>query len=57
MLHYFSDERIFAAANTRLGLYKRSIGDVVNYLLSPEILAMRKEDKPGMVNPLEYYLR
>ena len=57
MLHYFSDERIFAVGNTRLGLYKWSNGNVVDYLLSPEMLAMRKGDKPGTVNPLEYYLR
>lgn len=39
------------------GIVQASIGDVVNYLLSPEILAMRKGDRPGMVNLLEYYLR
>ena len=55
--YHFSDERIFAVANTRLGLYKQSNGDVVNYLLSPEILAIKKGDRPGLVNPLEYYLR
>lgn len=55
--YHFSDERIFAVANSRLGLYKQSNGDVVNYLLSPEILAIRKGDRHGLVNPLEYYLR
>ena len=55
--YHFSDERIFAVANTRQGLYKQSNGDVVNYLLSAEILAIRKGDRPGLVNPLEYYLR
>ena len=55
--YHFSDERIFAVANTRLGLYKQSNGDVINYLLSPEILAIKKGDRPGLVNPLEYYLR
>ena len=44
-------------ANTRLGLYKQSNGDVVNYLLSPTILAIRKGDRPGLANPLVYYLR
>ena len=51
-------ERIFAVANTRLGLYKQSNGDVVNFILSPKLLTQNtKEGKPGLVNPLEYYLR
>ena len=51
-----SDEEIFKVANSRLGWYRRSGMYVVNYLLSPKILAIRKKDRPGLVNPLEYYL-
>ena len=29
----FSDDEIFKVANSRLGLYRRSAGDVMNYLL------------------------
>jgi hypothetical protein len=31
----------------------------VNFLISPEILAMpnKKENRPGLVDPLAYYLR
>lgn len=32
----FSDEDIHKTANTRLGLYKRCTGNVINYLLSPQ---------------------
>ena len=53
----FSDEQIYTVANSRLGWYKRASGNVMNFLLNPEILAIRKGDRPGLVNPLEYYLR
>lgn len=52
----FSDEKIYAVANTRLGLYKQANGNVVNFLLNDKILAMKKEGRPGLVNPLTYYL-
>jgi len=44
-------------ANSRLGWYKRANGNVVNFLLNPQILAMKKGERLGLVNPLEYYLR
>ena len=50
-------EWIYAVANSRLGWYKRANGSTVNYLLSPKVLAIRKGDRPGLVNPLGYYLR
>ncbi len=53
----FSDEEIYACANTRLGLYRQCGMKTINYLMSPEVLAIGKADKPGLVNPLEYYLR
>ena len=42
----------------RLGLYRRCSMDVVNYLLSPKVLerANKKEGRPALVNPLNYYL-
>lgn len=52
----FSDEDIHKVANTRLGWYRRSTGHVVNYLLSPKVLGIKKADRPGLVDPLEYYL-
>ena len=52
----FTDEDIHKTANTRLGLYKRSTGHVINYLLSPKVLGIKKADRPGLVDPLNYYL-
>ena len=53
-----SDEDIYKVANSRLGLYRRC-GEVVNFLLSPKVLALpnKKENRPGLVDPLTYYLR
>lgn len=53
----FGEEEIFAVANTRLGLYRQSNGKTVNYILSPKVLAMGKGDRPGLIDPLAYYLR
>lgn len=52
----FSKKDIYKCANTRLGWYRRSGMDVVNYLLSPEVLAIGKADRPGLIHPLNYYL-
>lgn len=52
----FSDEDIFKVANSRLGWYRRCGMDVVNYILNPKVLAIKKKDRPGLVNPLDYYL-
>ena len=54
----FDDESIYKVANSRLGWYRRSGMDVVNYLLSPKVLeiANKKKGRPGLVNPLNYYL-
>ena len=54
----FTDEDTYKVANSRLGWYRRSGMDVVNYALSPKVLALpsRKTGRPGLANPLEYYL-
>ena len=56
--HGFSDEDIYKVANSRLGLYARANGDVVNYILNPTILSYTNKKKgiTGLVNPLDYYL-
>ncbi|MBP2057129.1 group II intron reverse transcriptase/maturase [Lactobacillus colini] len=51
----FSEEDIHKTANTRLGWYRRATGNVINYLLSPKVLEIKKADRPGLVDPLEYY--
>ena len=55
--YHFTDEQIYSVANSRLGWYRRAAGRVSSFLLNAEILAIRKGDRPGLVNPLEYYLR
>lgn len=52
----FSDEQIYATANTRLGLYRQCGMKTVNFILSTKVLATEKGDRPGLVNPLKYYL-
>lgn len=54
----FSDEDIFKVANTRLGWYRMCGMNVVNYILSPQVLAKAnyKRERPGLINPLNYYL-
>ena len=54
---HFSEEEIYKCANTRLGWYKRSAMNVVNFILSPKVLAIKNGERPGLVNPLEYYLK
>ena len=53
-----TDEDIYKAANSRLGLYHRCGMNVVNFLLSAKVLALpnKKENRPGLVDPLAYYL-
>ncbi len=50
-----TDERIYSTANTRLGLYRQANGNTIKFLLSPKVLSMKSKDRPGLINPLEYY--
>ena len=50
------EEEIYKVANSRLGWYRRSAGYVVNYTLSPNILGTATKSRPGLVDPLAYYL-
>lgn len=52
----FDEEDIYKVANSRLGWYKRCSMNVVNFILNPEILSIKTKERPGLVNPLEYYL-
>lgn len=53
----FNHEDIFKVANSRLGLYRKSGMNVVNYILNPKLLETKIKDRPALVNPLSYYLR
>ena len=54
-----TDVDICKVAYSRLGLYRRCGMHVVNYLLSQKVLSLpnKKENRPGLVDPLAYYLR
>ncbi len=51
-----TDEDIRKVSGSRLGWYRRCGWKTVNFLLSPKVLSIKRADRPGLVNPLEYYL-
>ena len=53
----FNHEAIYKVANSRLGWYKRSGMDIVNFILSPKLLETKIKDGACLLNPLQYYLR
>ena len=53
----FNHEAIYKVANSRLGWYRRCGMNVVNFILSPELLETKVKDGAGLLNPLQYYLR
>ncbi|ODM24801.1 hypothetical protein [Acetivibrio mesophilus] len=53
----FNEENIFKVANSRLGWYKRCSMNIVNFILSPDLLETKIKDGAGSLNPLNYYLR
>ena len=52
----FTDEELLKVANARLGWYRRSGMYVVNFALNPQILGRKTKGRPGLVDPLSYYL-
>ena len=54
-----TDEDIRKVSGSRLGWYRRCGMRSANYLLSPKVLAIpnKKENRPGLIDPLAYYLR
>lgn len=53
---HFTNEEIFKVANSRLGWYRQCGMYVVNFALNPEILGRKTKERPGLINPLAYYL-
>ena len=49
-------EDIHKVANSRLGWYRRSGMNVVNFIISKDLLENRIKDGAGLLNPLSYYL-
>lgn len=52
----FDNEAIYKVANSRLGWYRRSGMNVVNFIISNDLLENRIKDGAGLLNPLSYYL-
>ena len=52
----FTEEEIFIAANNRKGWYKKAAHYVVNFAITPNLLGRKTKDRPGLVDPLAYYL-
>ena len=52
----FSHEEIFKVANSRLGWYRRCGMNIVNFIISKDLLENRIKDGAGLLNPLSYYL-
>ena len=50
-------KRIYKVANSRLGWYKKSGMNVVNFIISIDLLENRIKGGAGLLNPLSYYLR
>ncbi len=53
-----SPERIKGVANARQGWYRKAKLPIVSFLISPGILSLpnKKENRPGLIDPLAYYL-
>ena len=51
-----NQEKIFKVANSRRGWYRRCGMNVVNYIVSKDLLENRIKDGANLLNPLSYYL-
>ena len=51
-----NQEEIFKVANSRLGWYRRCGMNVVNFIISKDLLENRIKDGANLLNPLSYYL-
>ena len=50
------EKRLLGVANARQGWYRMATIRDINFLLNPTILSMKTKDRPGLVDPLAYYL-
>jgi group II intron reverse transcriptase/maturase len=48
----FDNEAIYKVANSRLGWYRRSAMNVVNFIISPDLPENKIKDGAGLLNPL-----
>jgi group II intron reverse transcriptase/maturase len=52
----FEKKRLLNVANARQGWYRMATIRDINFLLNPEILGRKTKDRPGLIDPLAYYL-
>ena len=52
----FEEARLWKIANARQGWYRRANIREINLLLNPKILGTDTKSRPGLVDPLQYYL-
>lgn len=52
----FEEARLENIANARQGWYRMAKIKEINFLLSPKILGTDAKSRPGLVDPLQYYL-
>lgn len=53
----FKRDDIYKVANSKLGWYRRSGMNVVNFIISKDLLENRIKDGAGLLYPLDYYLK
>ena len=51
-----TQEEVFKVANSRFGWYRRCGMNVVNFIISKDLLENRIKDGANLLNPLSYYL-
>ena len=52
----FTEKEIYVAAYSNKGPYRRANHPIVRLSICPKLLSKAKKDRPGLINPLEYYL-
>lgn len=52
----FEEKRLLSVANARQGWYRMAAIRDINFLLNPTILGKKTKSRPGLTDPLAYYL-
>lgn len=54
----YTDKELLGIANARQGLYRKCNYPIINFLLSPKILATKNtsRNRPALIDPYLYYL-
>ena len=52
----FTEREVYIAAYNSHGWYRRANHPIVRFTICPKLLSRAKEDRPGLIDPLKYYL-